>query len=229
MRSVWMLCVGIASFGACATASESEEPGTSDAATSGETSTTRDTGSTTDSSSTSDTGSSETSTSTDASTTDAKTDGGGTDAKADTAVAGACDAPSDCMGARDLGSLDGDDGNGVVSTAGTSSEWIKVRLAEKKRGPLYVLDRTPVKFKATLTSTGNTNYDLFVYYDKAADNVECVTETMSSETTGVEEVADNWGDSSGDDSRTVNIEVRRKSGNCGSSGGWTLDVAANVN
>ncbi len=142
-----------------------------------------------------------------------------------------CIASNACPAARDVGSVSGDTdpSPNVVTAKGTTSAWIKVRVSEDKGG----LGGQQLKVKASLASPTGTNYDLHLYVDHGADNVECNTVMIESKLPAgqIDQVIDNWGEGTfangSADDRTVSIYVDNVSGPCGAGHEWTLTITGN--
>ncbi|MFO0677649.1 MAG: hypothetical protein U0169_14030 [Polyangiaceae bacterium] len=154
-------------------------------------------------------------------------DDGGAPAK-DAGSASACGVVNNCRQGTSLGTLSGDDvtGQTTASRRGTKSEWFTVRMKETYEGVVA----GPMKFSATLVSPSAANYDLYVYVDTNQDVVECsaVRKQSTNPTGDTDRVELTWGEeytgNSGDDSRTVMIEVRHVEGACDAANTWSLVV-----
>lgn len=143
----------------------------------------------------------------------------------------ATEAPNNrtCQTARDMGEVAGDDGASAVQATGACSDWLKVRVKESKSSVLG----DEMKFTATLRSpTAADDFDLVVHMNADKDQVECTAVTGKSEKTGTEPdvVKASWGEgwtgNRDDDSRTVILEVKKKTPGC-SATPWTLQVQGN--
>jgi hypothetical protein len=159
-----------------------------------------------------------------------RNDGGSGDAGSDAAVDPTCAATSTCLtSARDIGTVSGDTGSDVLTTKGTKSQWVKVRVTEDNSS----FFGQQLKVKAELASPTGTNYDLHVYVDHAADTVSCTTVSSESKLGPgqIDQVIENWGEGTlGNgslDDRTVSIYVENVSGLCGAPHEWTLTVSGN--
>ena len=127
-----------------------------------------------------------------------------------------------------LAGIGGDeDGGGESSASGYQAAWYSIRLSETDSGPLA----DPMSIQTTLTSPASAMFDLFVYVDTSNDDVDCSTPTGSVTTNGTTETSNiEWGETGtlangADDSRTVSIEVRPKSGDsCSASATWSLSI-----
>jgi hypothetical protein len=141
----------------------------------------------------------------------------------------ACATPNACPAARNIGSVSGDTGADVLTAKGTTSEWISFGVREDSSS----IFGKQLKVKASLAPPTGTNYDVHLYVDHAAPNVECNTVTIEAKNPAgqIDEVVDNWGDgtlgSGGDDGRTVSIYVDNVSGPCGAGHEWTLTITGN--
>lgn len=158
-------------------------------------------------------------------TTDAgPADGSGGDGGAEKV----CVATNTCLDATDMGEVIGDMGRDSLSAQGTTSQWFKVRGAERSS------TATPVRINATLQSPPGANFDLYVYVPRS-DTRECSAVAQSSTSTGTfDEVSASWGEDEDlfggngeNDSRTVTIEVRYVSGSCSPTAKWKLNVYGN--
>lgn len=133
-----------------------------------------------------------------------------------------------CQTARDLGSLSGDAEFPKITFEGKCSEWVRVRVTEQQDSVVAAAQR----LKVTLVPPKGSDFDLQAFVDNEADLVECSAVTASSESEGdkVESVQLEWGETSwgnnADDSRTVAIHVKSKSGTCAAQT-WTLLVEGN--
>ena len=137
---------------------------------------------------------------------------------------GACDpaAPNGCDSATDLGTVSGDAGNDVKTQTGSGSEWLQLYITEDA-GP-----GNPLSYTATLTSPGNTKYDLYVH-DGDANGIMCNAAPIPG-SGAPEVVTEAWDDSTfggGNDGRWLSLEVRYVTGaDCDAE--WSLTVAGNV-
>ncbi len=144
----------------------------------------------------------------------------------DAPAAATCTTSATCGTATMLPSIDGDDG-GAASATGYQAAWYSIRLSETDSGPFA----DPMSIQTTLTSPASAMFDLFVYVDTGNDDVDCTTPTGSVATSGTSETSSiEWGETGtfandSDDSRTVSIEVRPKSGDaCSPSATWSLSI-----
>lgn len=142
-----------------------------------------------------------------------------------------------CIAPKEIGHIAGDHGSEALTATGTCSDAVQFMVTESEGG----LSRIPVKFRATLTSPPDDDFDLFVYEsnDKIdpfrtrgpGGRVTCGLSTARSEAPEgeVDVVTRAWGDESYmkvDDARWITVEVRSKSGACASSP-WELRVEGN--
>jgi hypothetical protein len=140
----------------------------------------------------------------------------------------ATDPGRTCQTARDLGALSGDTGTRSISAQGFCSDWLRVRVTEDWRGPTGGM----MKVTATLISPDREDFDVIVYLNAASDVLECTTAMAKSELpAGRSDVARaSWGErytfNSGDDSRTVSVRIKKKSGTC-SNQPWSLLLQGN--
>jgi hypothetical protein len=134
--------------------------------------------------------------------------------------AAACDATTSCLANVPIGTVRGDIGSDVVTMNGTTSEWLRVTVAEGDSSfPLVDL-----KFTAKLASPPGMDFNLYVY------ETPCGTGTYGQSTNPagqLDTVTGGWADHFGsDDSRVVILEVRYASGGvCGAS--WTIEIDGN--
>lgn len=131
-------------------------------------------------------------------------------------------ANASCETAKDLGSMNGDIGEATFSAQGSCTSWYKVRVTEGQSW-----DTPPQRIDIQLVSPDDEKFDVFVHVDPDADRVECTTVYAKSDTpTGrIDNVPVSWGDNWwADDSRTVMIEVKSKSGRCSQKGTFSLVV-----
>jgi hypothetical protein len=143
-----------------------------------------------------------------------------------------CATSVTCATATVLPGLGGDeDGAGSTSASGYQAAWYSIRLSETDSGPFG----DPMSIVTTLTSPSTAMFDLFVYVDTSNDDVDCTTATGTVTTSGTSESSNiEWGETGefandSDDSRTVSIEVRPKTGDmCSSSDTWTLSIETGV-
>jgi hypothetical protein len=131
---------------------------------------------------------------------------------------GPCDATNTCSTSVPMGSVRGDIASDVVSTTGTTSEFLRVTVAE---GSNSLVD---MKFTATLTSPPGMDFNLFVNVSPCGSGSYGQSTNPAGET---DVVRAGWADSFGfDDTKTVLLEVRYASGGvCGPS--WTLEIDGN--
>jgi hypothetical protein len=124
-----------------------------------------------------------------------------------------------------------EEGASSTSQSGYQAAWFSVRLSETDSGPFG----DPMSIYTTLTSPTGASFDLFVYVDTSNDDVDCTTPTGTVTTSGSTETSNiEWGETGtfandSDDSRTVAIEVRPKSGDsCSSGATWSLSIETGV-
>jgi hypothetical protein len=149
--------------------------------------------------------------------------------------ASSCGFPSACPQTRGLtgtGAISGDTSpaNNTVSTTGTTSEWITVRVSEDYNNA--VLGRA-LSITAKLTSAAGTDYDLFVYTNDGSAKAECTkVAAQSSDPGAVDTVSTSWGEGAvpngKDDSLTVTIRVQHISGPCDALDPWKLEVTGHT-
>jgi hypothetical protein len=136
--------------------------------------------------------------------------------------------PATCTTARDLGAISGDTGTASVTAQGTCSDWVRLRVTENDGGPFAAT----MKLTATLISPDKEDFDLFVHVNADSDVVECATVTGKSELPAGRSdiVKAEWGEqyvgNYSDDSRTVSVEVRKKTGRCATQP-WALLLQGN--
>lgn len=135
-----------------------------------------------------------------------------------------------CAAPRDLGVVAGDADGASVSTQGTCSEWLRIRVNETATSSLLA---GPMKLSATLVSPAAADYDLYLYVNKDADVVECTKEEGKSDLPANRsdilklQWGEGWTANASDDQRPVSIEVRAKDpANCG-KGNWVLLLEGN--
>jgi hypothetical protein len=142
--------------------------------------------------------------------------------------AATCTTSATCATATMLAGIGGDeDGASQSSASGYQAAWYSIRVSETDSGPLA----DPMSMQTTLTSPSSAMFDLFVYIDTGNDDVDCTTPTGSVTTNGTSETSSiEWGETGtfandSDDSRTVSIEVRPKSGDaCSPSAPWSISI-----
>lgn len=137
-----------------------------------------------------------------------------------------CTTSATCASAIALTQIDGDDG-GTATATGTQAAWFSVRANEGDSG----FPGEPMKVLTQLTSPSATEmFDLFVYVNTDTDVIECTTPNGAATTNGTtESVEVDWGEGTipngDDDSRTVSIEIRPKTGiTCSPTATWQLTV-----
>lgn len=133
-----------------------------------------------------------------------------------------------CRQPRDLGAIAGDDGTASVTAQGRCGEWLRIRVTESYTG----IVAGPMRLTATLVSGGSDDFDLVAYMNKDTDLLECTTATDQSELpAGRSDVVKLlWGEeytaNSGDDSRTISLQVKGVGTDCGTQP-WTLLLQGN--
>lgn len=141
-----------------------------------------------------------------------------------------CQATNMCASARNLTSVAGDTDSDTSMTTGMRSEWLNVTVTDT------TLTGSSLAANITLTSSGGSNYDLFVLKpndDGGSTSApkDCgATPTGSQNANGTDTVSLTWDDEtnnlgeSAGDGLVLSIEVRHVSGPCGS---WSLLVQGN--
>jgi hypothetical protein len=144
-----------------------------------------------------------------------------------------CTSSVMCATATALPQITGDDGGGntTASASGYQSAWFSIRVEEEDSGVFGY----PMSMLATLTSPASAMFDLYVYMPGDASSTDCTTPTGTATTSGTSESwTDEWGETgefgnNSDDSRTISIEVRPRSGDtCASSATWSLSIEGYV-
>lgn len=148
---------------------------------------------------------------------------------ATTVTPNTCATTVTCTSGQMLGTVSGDTGAGTLSASGYQAAWYRVRVTEDfSDAPGLAL-----RLAARLTGPTAGAFDVFVYVNPSADQLECNTTTGTVTTSGtVKEVRAEWGESlipnGGDDSRDVAIEVRPATGTaCAASATWSLQLSGN--
>ncbi len=166
------------------------------------------------------------------------TGGGGDDASTGTDTGGggslcAASDPSACPGATSIGKVSGDTGGDTVTSTGTDSGWVTVKVSEDDSSLFSSKD---LRVQLTLTSPSSENFDLYVYEGKTVKDgggVECSSVAGSSTNAGTTDVVNlTWSDNhpigGADDTRTITVEVRAASGvKCDGTSSWTIKVEGN--
>jgi hypothetical protein len=143
-----------------------------------------------------------------------------------------CTTAVTCATATTLPQITGDDGDGntVATASGYQAAWYSIRVSEQDSSILGY----PMSTNTTLTSPSGVMFDLFVYVDTGNDDIDCSTPTGTVTTSGATESSNiEWGEGSvandSDDSRTVSIEIRPKSGDsCSSAATWSLQITGGL-
>lgn len=158
------------------------------------------------------------------------TDGGATDGgTTDGGTSVSCASPNACLGAIMMTDVNGDTGADVSSSTGSTSRWMKVRVAENDSGVFGAR----MKLKLTLSSPPGTNFDMRVYLAGDGSSQKCTgPDQTTNATTGADVTSVEWGESGtfsngSDDDRTVTIEVFNVSGTCTATQNWTLIAEGN--
>jgi hypothetical protein len=130
-----------------------------------------------------------------------------------------------CQTARDLGEVNGDGGGNPITTEGTCSEWVRVRVREADDG----FGGEELKVKVTLTPPTGHDFELLGFVNTVTDIPECRAPSAASEKNGdqPESFDLEWGESfvgnGADDSRTLSIHVKSVSGACAPTP-WKLTI-----
>ncbi len=136
---------------------------------------------------------------------------------------------SSCALAKDIGIVSGDSSSASVSVQGSCKTWVRVRVTEDIAS---VVGRT-LSVRATLTSSTSTDYNLFSWFNKDVDVVECtISSNLSMEPSGIADVVNlGWGEpdvaNNLDDSRWVSFLIKEGSGTCDPTKTWTLVIEGN--
>jgi hypothetical protein len=136
-------------------------------------------------------------------------------------------AKNTCETARSVGTISGDTNADKVTTEGTCSEWLKVRVTENQESFVAY----PQKILVTLVPPKGVDLDVEVYVNLTSDLNECAAVRGSGRTAGdkTEAVPLTWGEEAAangaEDGRTVNILVKAK-GACNDQS-WSLIVEGN--
>jgi hypothetical protein len=141
----------------------------------------------------------------------------------------ACASGATCQTAMMLGSLSGDSGTSMQMTTGYQSAWLRVRVNETDNGVIGA----KLSMTARLISPSTADFDVFLYVNTAADQLECTTPSGTTTKSGnIDNVRIQWGEGTipngVDDSRNVSIEVRPISGPCSPSTPWQLIVTGHT-
>ena len=160
------------------------------------------------------------------------TGGAGTGGTSGTGGAtGSCTATNSCSAPADLGTVSGDSGSDSANQKASGTKFFRVRVTEDDNSVLGA----KLKLAAALAVPSGTDYDLYAYVNTGSDSMpSCSSPSKSSASGGVganEQLSLSWGEGSiangGDDGRWVVVEVRHKSGACGTGSQYTLTVAGN--
>lgn len=138
-----------------------------------------------------------------------------------------CKGTSSCPVPIVSGSVSGDKGADTITLNGTTSGWYSIRVTENDGS----VSGRKLKFNATLTPGGSSNYDLFLYDNAPGD---CVTPWLSStQPTGTDSASSSWGEGSfangKTDDKEIYFEVRHISGTCDAAASWSLLIQGNTN
>lgn len=130
-----------------------------------------------------------------------------------------------CEGARDLGTVSGDTGQGSLSATGDCSEWVRLRVTEDDSNAIG----KPMKAKLTLTPLAG-DLDLYVFFDPARCDAPSASAVSAGTTPEIVSLA--WGENGvangADDGRTVRVLVLKPGGPCTAGGNtWRLEVEGN--
>ncbi len=144
-----------------------------------------------------------------------------------------CPAPTDCVGARSVGALAGDDEAPMLEAMGAGPEWLTVTVRDT--GSTFNGDST-IRARLELESLDGSDYDLVVYRASASMTPmarECVANEMASARPigEMDDVSLQWPDvtnglfANDGDGRILSVHVRHADGPC--DGGWRLVVHGN--
>ena len=142
-----------------------------------------------------------------------------------------CGYPVTCPQTRGLGTISGDTSpaNNTVTTTGSTSEWISVRVTENDNSPIG----RALSVTAKLTASPGTSYSLYLYVNDGSAKAECTKVAASSTDPGsVNTASTSWGEgavANGKiDDATVTIRIQHVSGQCDSIDPWKLEVTGNT-
>ena len=142
-----------------------------------------------------------------------------------------CGFPTVCPQTRGIGTISGDTSpaNNTVTTTGSTSEWISVRVTENNNSGFG----HAMSITAKLTSAAATNYDLFVYVNDGSAKAECTKVAgLSSDPGSTDTASAKWGEGSVAngkvDDATVTIRVQHITGPCDTIDPWKLEVTGNT-
>lgn len=143
-----------------------------------------------------------------------------------------CDytSPNACSNAVEMAPVAGDDGAGVATQYGTTSQWFLIRITETKFDPVDQ-NENPMSYTVTLESPPGMDFDLFVQEGASDGGQVCnAAPVKGTGQAGVESVKSSWSDAiefgdDKDDHRYLSIEVKYISGSaCGADAEWKLTV-----
>lgn len=142
-----------------------------------------------------------------------------------------CGFSTVCPQTRGIGTISGDTSpaNNTVTTTGSTSEWISVRVTENDNSAIG----RALSITAKLTSSAGTNYDMFLYVNDGSAKAECTNvAAQSSDPGAIDSASTSWGEGSfgnnKDDSATVTIRVQHIAGPCDTIDPWKLEVTGNT-
>lgn len=139
-------------------------------------------------------------------------------------------ANATCDTAKDLGQIAGDGESATLSAQGACTTWFKIRANETSSWTAH-----PIVLDVTLVSPEDEKFDLFAHLDTDVDRTECSAVFAKSDTpTGrSDSLRLKWGDPGignfHDDSRTLMLEVKSKTGRCATKGTFSLVVSHTQN
>lgn len=144
-----------------------------------------------------------------------------------------CDAGATCPAGRLVGTVSGDKGADSLTTSGTTTTWLHVKVTEDDDA----VNGRPVRLRAKLTAPSSGVFEVRGYLDDSRNDdagLDCTRLLgTSSPVAGGATLDLAWGDppdataNGVDDGRTVALEVRNVSGACSSSGPWKLELRGN--
>ncbi len=142
-----------------------------------------------------------------------------------------CAATRNCVTAKNIGEVKADNGNDKLTFEGTTSDWVSFRATESLTGIFNPIS-VPMKLNLKLENPPTADFDLYIYLNDTKDEDECTVVSAQSKATGNDEIGYTWGEMQGlanssNDSRTVAVEIRLKSGTCSSGAKWKLTVEGN--
>ena len=143
-----------------------------------------------------------------------------------------CDAGATCPAGRLVGTVSGDKGADSLTTSGSTTTWVHVRVTEDDDS----VSGRPVRLRAKLTAPSSGGFEVRGYLADSRNNdagLDCTRLVgTSSPSSGSATLDLAWGDppdataNGVDDGRTVALEVRNVSGACSSSP-WRLELRGN--